>query len=82
MISVLSLSKLVHLPSSKQLRGCQWVRRYRCVTQCGRARGLPRCSPLVLASLRKHLHPPTLIFRTKDIKLTANLNQNLKVTYL
>lgn len=36
---------------------------------------------LVHASLCKHLHPPTLIFRTKDIKLTVNLSQNLKFTY-
>lgn len=52
MLSVLSLSKLVHLPSSEQLRDCQRVRRHRALLRAGmpwvccaaRPWLLPRCA--------------------------------------
>lgn len=77
--SVLSLSKLAHLPSIQQLGACQQVLCHRYVTQCRHALCLLCYSPSVHASLCKCLHP--LIFRTKDIKPTINLKQNLKFIY-
>lgn len=72
---------LVYPPSSKRLGACQWVLCHRDIPQCRHALCLLCYSLSVHDSLCKHLHPPTLILRTKDIKLTVNLNQSLKFTY-